>query len=1073
MNIIKKTFIVAGLITGLSAIVGGTSSFAQDEEPAKKNGTIYMVADAHFDSQWLWDVHTSIDQYVRNTLTQNLYLMDNYPDYIFNFEGAVKYEWMKEYYPLLFERAKQYIQAGRWHISGASYDATDTNMPSPESFFRNILLGQDFYKHEFGLKSTDIFLPDCFGFGYTLPTIASHCGLLGFSTQKLNWRNVGFYEGGAKIPFPFGVWEGIDGSRIFAYFDGRDYGHRYDNVDIFQDKEIKEIVDKAIDHTAMRYFGTGDTGGSPTIGSVEAIEKAMVDGNGPFTVKFGTSDDIFKKYYPASEHPNLPVYNGELLMDRHGTGCYTSQAAMKYFNRANERLGDAAERASVIAEWLGGSPYPRYELTTAWKRFIWHQFHDDLTGTSIPPVYKVSWNDEILSETQFTDILTSASREVASGLNTKVSGTPVVVFNSLAFPRKDQVKATVPMDKKPKGVYAVSPSGKKLPAQLLSWNDGKAEIVFDADVPSLSYSVYNIKSGSASSSKNLKHGDNWIENRIYKVQLDENGDMSSIIDKRNGKELVENGKAFRLAVIHGNKSTDWPAWEILKETDDKPSEAITEDVRIEALDAGPARVAIKVTKKMGESNFVQTISLTDGAADDRIEVLLEIDWAQKDALLKEEFPMSVSSKEATYDLGLGTVRRGNNTIKAYEVPAYQWADITSDDGSYGISIIPDYKVGWDKPNDNTLRLTLIHTPRTKNGDSHYDVQDIGSHIIRYAIVGHAGNYVDAGIPRKADEANNRLYAFNSSKHEGSLGKELSFMSVDSENLDLKALKKSEEDESYVVRFYENAGKSVDDAAVNFAATVEDAYAANGIEEKSGEAKIGGKSLFVSTTKFSPKTYSVTLGAPQKTINPEEFREVELPFNGNGFSNDAFLGIGNIDGKGNSYSYDILPEMVVSGGVPFTFGELNQRNVLRCDGDSLIVDNSEGFRNLYLLVASTSEDKVAAFQNGGESYEYEIPYYSGYYGQWGWKGTTGDGFVKNLPVAYVGTHRHNSAKGNESYTFTYMFRIAIPLTQGVNEIRLPKDREIVIFSATMSDADDASFTPADEFRSLPKEGYAKK
>ena len=98
-----------------------------------------------------------------------------YPNYVFNFEGAVKYNWMKEYYPLEYERIKKYIQEGRWHISGSTWDATDTNIPSPESFFKNILLGQMFYKNEFGVKSTDIFLPDCFGFGYTLPTIASHC----------------------------------------------------------------------------------------------------------------------------------------------------------------------------------------------------------------------------------------------------------------------------------------------------------------------------------------------------------------------------------------------------------------------------------------------------------------------------------------------------------------------------------------------------------------------------------------------------------------------------------------------------------------------------------------------------------------------------------------------------------------------------------------------------------------------------------------------------------------------------------------------------------------------------------
>ncbi len=119
------------------------STFAQ-----QKTGTVYMVSNAHFDTQWNWTVQTSINEYLRNTINQNLKLFEMYPDYVFNFEGGVKYNWMKEYYPFQYEKVKEYIKQGRWHISGASWDATDPNMPSPESFFRNILLGQLFYKDD-------------------------------------------------------------------------------------------------------------------------------------------------------------------------------------------------------------------------------------------------------------------------------------------------------------------------------------------------------------------------------------------------------------------------------------------------------------------------------------------------------------------------------------------------------------------------------------------------------------------------------------------------------------------------------------------------------------------------------------------------------------------------------------------------------------------------------------------------------------------------------------------------------------------------------------------------------------
>ena len=167
----------------------------------QKEYKAYLVATAHFDTQWNWDVRESIDDYLHRTMVQNFWLFERFPNYIFNFESAQKYAWMKEYYPHEYELVKKYIKAGRWNVVGSAWEATDPNIPSSESFFRNVLLGQEFYKKEFGVKSNDIYLPDCFGFGYTLPTIAAHCGLIGFSTQKLQWRKNPYFGEKEKMQF--------------------------------------------------------------------------------------------------------------------------------------------------------------------------------------------------------------------------------------------------------------------------------------------------------------------------------------------------------------------------------------------------------------------------------------------------------------------------------------------------------------------------------------------------------------------------------------------------------------------------------------------------------------------------------------------------------------------------------------------------------------------------------------------------------------------------------------------------------------------------------------------------------
>src|SRR5205823_3166124 len=127
----------------------------------------------------------------------------------------------------------------------------------------------------------------------------------------------------------------------------------------------------------------------------------------------------------TEEKASLPEYEGELTMKTHGVGCYTSQAAMKRFNRDNELLADAAERAAVAAQLLTGLEYPTERLREAWIRVLWHQFHDDLTGTSIPQAYQFSWNDELVSSNQFAGVLTSSVAAIAQTLDTETVGEPL------------------------------------------------------------------------------------------------------------------------------------------------------------------------------------------------------------------------------------------------------------------------------------------------------------------------------------------------------------------------------------------------------------------------------------------------------------------------------------------------------------------------------------------------------------------------------------------------------------------------------------------------------------------------
>ena len=409
----------------------------------------------------------------------------------------MKYYWTKEYYPLQYRTLKKYVQEGRWYPAGASWDANDYNVPSAESNFKNILLAEEFYKEEFGVKSYDIMLPDCFGFGYTLPTIASHCGVFAFHTQKLQWRNKPFYEGGAKFPFEFGLWEGIDGSRILAVPDGSGYGWNPEH-DITEDRGLQAKVDASAVGAAMRYYGTkssrhrGDRGGSPLPAAVKAINESIANSKN-YELRFASTIDIFNDYKDELYKDNLPVFNGELLMDVHGTGCYTSNTDCKMLNRRSEQLGLAAEGIAAIADWTGAVDYPKYTINDAYRRFIWHQFHDDLPGTCITEAYPFTWNDQMLSQNMFAGVITGSVSDLSKQMDTRAKGTAVAIFNPVTASNNEVALVNFNLPVQYSGVQVYGPDGRLVKSQIVSREGDTAVVAVAAKVPSMGVAIFDFR----------------------------------------------------------------------------------------------------------------------------------------------------------------------------------------------------------------------------------------------------------------------------------------------------------------------------------------------------------------------------------------------------------------------------------------------------------------------------------------------------------------------------------------------------------------------------------------------------
>src|SRR5258707_823442 len=216
-------------------------------------------------------------------------------------------------------------------------------------------------------------------------------------------------------------------------------------------------------------------------------------GEGPLRVLSATAEQMFLDIKPE-QTARLPRFRGDLMLTNHSAGSISSEAYQKRWNRKNELLADAAERASVAADWLGGRPYPRERMNAASTLVMGRHVPDILPGTATAKAFEYSWNDDVIALNQFAGVLTSATDAVASALDTQVRGTAVVVYNPLALAREDIVEASVSLPGgTPNAIPVVGPDGREVPAQLAGAKGGLVRVLFLARVPSVRHAVYDVR----------------------------------------------------------------------------------------------------------------------------------------------------------------------------------------------------------------------------------------------------------------------------------------------------------------------------------------------------------------------------------------------------------------------------------------------------------------------------------------------------------------------------------------------------------------------------------------------------
>lgn len=781
--------------------------------PQIKQHQIQCIGHAHLDMAWLWPISDTWKAAER-TFRSILNLQADFPHLTYTHSSPALFEWIEQNRPELFSQIQEKVQEGSWSIDAGLWIEPEFNLISGESIARQILYGQRYCQEKFGHISTVAWLPDSFGFCWQLPQLLTQGGITTFATLKLRWNDT------TNFPHSLFWWESPDGSRIRSLMlppIGTDIDPTK-MADYAKEWETKTKVPNT-----LWLPGLGDHGGGPTR---DMLEKSQRWQQSPFfpNLSFTTTksyiEDLNQNFLAFNqqreEQPSLPVWKDELYLELH-RGCYTAHADQKQANRHCEDLLYQAEVFASIAQLIANQSYPKNKLDTAWKTLLFNQFHDILPGTSIPEVFVDANRDreevKLIGNKVLQESLNAIAQQIPLGSPPHPNAKPILIFNSLSWPRNSLVTIRPPKSpsNKPTTWKICDAQHQPVPHQFSQEEPANNKVfVLVKDLPAIGYRqlwIYPSEESSPNPTHNRYTLDNYtLDNKFLTARINpQTGQIESLIEKSTQTETFH-GPGNQLQTFQ-DKGQYWDAWNIDPNYQTKPLSTPTLQ-SIQWIEHNALYHKLRTTYTFQNSTIQQDYILN--AETPFLTIDTHIHWQDTQVLLKAHFPVTITAKTATYEIPFGAITRTTTpqtqAEKAkWEVPALRWADISQLDtpNPFGISILTKGKHGFDA-SPNHLRLTLLKSPIWPDPTS-----DEGHHHFTYAVYPHANSWQSAKTVQHARALNipptvlfPQSNTTQSDKPEGIR----SFLSIQNPNIVLSALKPAENNpQSFVLRCYEAEG----------------------------------------------------------------------------------------------------------------------------------------------------------------------------------------------------------------------------------------------------------------------------
>ena len=781
--------------------------------------SLVLVCNSHIDPVWLWPWEEGLAATL-STFRAAAGLCAEFDGFIFCHNEAILYRWVEEYEPVLFDRIRQLVRAGRWHVMGGWYLQPDCNLPCGESFVRHILAGRKYFSSAFGVMPRVAVNLDPFGHTRGLVQILAKAGYTGYLFCRPDAKHL-------PLPSDDVIWVGYDGSTVLAHRASEHYNSEGGKARAKVEAWLAAHADQP---RGLMLWGVGNHGGGPSREDLTALQ-ALMDTTPERAISHGTPDD----YFAALEATRDALPRLARDLNPWAPGCYTTMSTVKRAHRRLESRLWLTEKMLATAAVQDLLPYPAAALRDAQDALLFCQFHDILPGSSVAEV-----EDQALQ--RLGHGLDIAERLRARAFFALLSGQPaagdgeypVCIFNPHPF----AVTGTITCEFQPPEPNAdrrvfwqpelTGPDGLAVPLQVEKEScniqvDQRKRIVFRATLGPGAMTRYACRlitvprpadPGVRPISGDLNH-----RGELCQVVINgATGLMTRYVV--DGVDYVSAG-AFA-ALVMKDDADPWAMrvrgfrhlmgrFKLLSAEDTAKLAHLKGEALppVRVVEDGPVRTMVEAVFGFGRSTLVMRYLLPKRGTE--VEIDVRVHWCEPDAMLKLAVPTTLANMRVRSQAAYGVER---HDPAEQELVGQQWIACVSGDDAQAMTLINDATYGFDY-RGSELRVSCLRSP-AHAGHPVDEVTPIvrqdrverridqGEHTFRFWLNAGPANARLAAVDREATvrhEAPMALAVFPSGHGPAAVPG----VTVSDAAVQMPALKFSEDGRALVIRLFEPPG----------------------------------------------------------------------------------------------------------------------------------------------------------------------------------------------------------------------------------------------------------------------------